>query len=182
GRRADAEHGMTNVEKAIANLKQGRLLTPTRLFGTPPRTLASHLRPSGYFNIKTKRLKHLLSFLMDGYGGSIRKMFAEDPVVLRRKLLEVNGIGPETADSILLYAGEKPVFVVDAYTRRIFSRHGFIASDAGYHEMQRLFMDSLPRDPRLYNEYHALIVRLGKERCKKSNPLCEGCPLEPYLP
>jgi endonuclease-3 related protein len=171
-----------NVEKAIANLKRERLLTPSRLHRVPARKLASLIRPSGYFNIKTKRLKHLLEFIRRDYAGSLKKMFHDDPEALRKKLLGVNGVGPETADSILLYAGEKPFFVVDAYTKRVFSRHGFISGDAEYHAVQKLFVDNLPRDARMYNEYHALIVRVGKEYCRKGGSLCGECPLESFLP
>lgn len=166
-----------NVEKAIANLKRERILTPSRMFSMDPEKLALLIRPSGYFNIKAKRLRHLLSFIHSRYSGRPKRMLAADPDLLRQQLLEVNGIGPETADSILLYAGEKPFFVVDAYTKRIFSRQGLIAGNADYHTVQALFMDSLPRDTRFYNEYHALIVRIGKEHCKKARPLCNGCPL-----
>jgi endonuclease-3 related protein len=166
-----------NVEKAIANLKRERLLTPLRMNKVAPEKLASLIRPSGYFNIKTERLRRLLAFIHNRYSGSLTRMFATDPPVLRRQLLEVNGIGPETADSILLYAGEKPFFVVDAYTKRIFSRQGLFAGNADYYAVQGLFMDNLPCDVRLYNEYHALIVRIGKEHCKKGRPLCSGCPL-----
>jgi len=167
----------TNVEKAMANLKRERLLTPARMFDTEPKKLASLIRQCGYFNIKTKRLRHLLSFINTRYSGSLKRMFSADPELLRRQLLEVNGIGPETADAILLYAGEKPFFVVDAYTKRIFSRQGLIAGNADYHDLQGLFMDNLPHDARFYNEYHALIVRIGKEHCKKTKPRCSGCPL-----
>ena len=166
-----------NVEKAMANLKRERLLTPSRMFNMDPEKLASRIRPCGYFNIKTKRLRHLLLFIHTRYSGNLTRMFSTDPDLLRQQLLEVNGVGPETADSILLYAGEKPFFVVDAYTRRIFSRQGLIAGNADYRALQRLFMDNLPRDARFYNEYHALIVRVGKEHCKKTKPLCSGCPL-----
>jgi len=172
----------TNVEKAIANLKKSRLLSLSRLHNAPGKRLASLIRPSGYFNIKARRLKSLTAFVVGRYRGSLKRMFADDPRTLREGLLGVNGIGPETADSILLYAANRPYFVVDAYTKRVFSRHGFIADGAGYHEAQRLFMNNLPADVRLYNEYHALIVRIGKERCKKSRPLCAGCPLEKFLP
>jgi endonuclease-3 related protein len=171
-----------NVEKAIANLKRERLLTVSRLHGVPKKKLALLIRPSGYFNIKTKRLKHLLEFIRSHYAGSLKKMFAGDPETLRRKLLDVNGIGPETADCILLYAGEKPFFVVDAYTKRVFSRHGFISDNEEYHAVQQLFIANLPRDARMFNEYHALIVRVGKEYCKKGRPLCNECPLEILLP
>jgi endonuclease-3 related protein len=167
----------TNVEKAIANLKRERLLTPSRLFNTDREKLASLIQPCGYFNIKTKRLRHLLSFIHTRYSGNLTRMFSTDPDLLRQQLLEVNGIGPETADSILLYAGGKPFFVVDAYTRRIFSRQGLIPDNADYHDLQGLFMDHLPRDVGYFNEYHALIVRVGKEHCKKTKPLCGRCPL-----
>ncbi len=167
-----------NVEKAIANLKRERLLTtPSRMNSVAPEKLASLIRPSGHFNIKTKRLRHLLTFIDTQYSGSLKRMFAADSALLREQMLTVNGIGPETADSILLYAGDKPFFVVDSYTRRVFSRQGLIADNSDYHTVQGLFMDNLPRDARFYNEYHALIVRIGKEHCKKTRPLCSDCPL-----
>jgi endonuclease-3 related protein len=167
----------SNVEKAIANLKRERVLSFSRMVKVTPKKLALLIRPSGYFNIKTKRLRHLLLFIHTHYAGSLTRMFAADPGRLRQQLLEVNGIGPETADSILLYAGEKPFFVVDAYTRRIFSRQGLIADNADYRTMQDLFMENLTCDTRLYNEYHALIVRIGKEHCKKVRPICSECPI-----
>ncbi len=170
----------SNVERAIANLRRWRLLAHSHLHGISTRQLALHIRPSGYFNIKARRLKNLIDFVQNVYGGSLRKMFADNPFVLRQKLLGVNGIGYETADSILLYAGGKPFFVVDAYTKRVFSRHGFIDADAPYHTVQELFMENLQKNRLLYNEYHALIVRVGKEHCKKARPLCDGCPLEPF--
>ncbi len=166
-----------NVEKAMANLKRERLLTPSRMFKLDPEKLASLIRPCGYFNIKTKRLRHLLSFIHTRYSGSLTRMFSTDPELLRQQLLEVNGIGPETSDAILLYAGEKAFFVVDTYTRRIFSRKGLIAGNADYDALQVLFMENLPMDAQFYNEYHALIVRVGKDHCKKTRPLCRGCPL-----
>jgi endonuclease-3 related protein len=172
----------SNVEKAIANLKRERLLTPLSLDSVSSRRLASLIRPSGYFNIKAKRLKHLIEFIRSAYRGSLKRMFAADPGELRPKLLAVNGIGPETADSILLYAGGKPLFVVDAYTKRVFGRHGFFAADADYHAVQRLFMENLSCDSQLYNEYHALIVKVGKEYCRKSKPACSECPLKLFLP
>lgn len=166
-----------NVEKAIANLKRERVLTFSGMISAAPEKLALLIRPSGFYRIKTKRLRHLLWFIHTQFSGSLSRMFAADPVRLRQQLLDVNGIGPETADSILLYAGEKPFFVVDAYTRRIFSRQGLILGHAEYHAVQGLFMDNLPRETRLYNEYHALIVRIGKEHCKKGRPLCSDCPI-----
>jgi len=166
-----------NVEKAIGSLKSTGLFTPLGLHTLPGDTLASLIRPSGYFNIKARRLKNFLSFLFEEYGGDIDTLLKEDGQILRKKLLNVNGMGPETVDSILLYAAGYPIFVVDAYTKRIFSRHSFIPPDAGYQQVQSLFMETLPRDPVLFNEYHALIVRVGKDLCRK-NPLCSLCPLE----
>ena len=147
----------------------------------PEPELAGLIRPSGYFNIKAKRLKAFIGYFMAKYGGSIKRMKAVDCAVLREEVLSVNGIGPETADSILLYALGCPTFVVDAYTKRIFSRHGFFPETADYHEVQKYFTDRLPKDVQLYNEYHALIVRLAKDHCKKTAPRCSGCPLEPFL-
>jgi endonuclease-3 related protein len=166
-----------NVEKAIANLKREGVLTFSSMIKTTPKKLALLIRPSGYFNIKTNRLRNLLTYIHSHYSDNLVRMFATDPAQLRRQLLEVNGIGPETADSILLYAGGMPFFVVDAYTRRIFSRQGLIAGDAEYHTVQGLFMDNLPGDTMFYNEYHALIVRIGKEHCRKIKPLCYDCPI-----
>jgi endonuclease-3 related protein len=168
-----------NVEKAVANLKRERVLTFSRMFHIAPRKLAMLIRPSGCFNIKTKRLRHLLLFIHTHYSDSLARMFSTDPARLRQQLLEVNGIGPETADSILLYAGEKPFFVVDAYTKRVFSRQGLIADNADYRAVQGLFMNNLDHNAMFYNEYHALIVRLGKEHCKKTRPLCSDCPINP---
>ena len=169
-----------NVEKAIANLKREGPLTTLRLRRLAPRELAVLIRPSGYFNIKAKRLANLMKFLAGRYGGSPARMLRERPDALRAGLLSVNGIGPETADSIMLYAAGHPVFVVDAYTRRIFGRHGLVSGDDGYHDVQRLFLENLPRDAGLFNEYHALIVWLGRERCRKTAPRCSGCPLEHF--
>jgi endonuclease-3 related protein len=170
----------TNVEKAIQNLKAAGLLHPRGLLGVSTRRLARLIRPSGYFNIKAARLKAFIRFLFDEYGGMPERMFREDPTELRKKLLKVSGIGPETADSILLYAGGLPVFVVDAYTRRIFHRHGIADRDLDYHDLQAGIMGALPRDVELFNEFHALIVRVGKEHCGRE-PHCEGCPLKAFL-
>jgi len=166
-----------NVEKAINSLKASGYFTPKGLYDVPIDRLAQLIRSSGYFNVKAKRLKNFLAFLFNEYEGDLEAMLEEDGVKLRDKLLKVNGLGPETVDSILLYAAGFPVFVVDAYTRRIFSRHEDIKGDATYHQIQTLFMESLPRNENLYNEYHALIVRVGKELCKKK-PLCHICPIE----
>ena len=170
-----------NVEQAIKNLKRERLLSPARLREVAPRRLALLIRPSGYFNIKAKRLAHLMDFLEGRYRGSLARMLRDDPGELRKGLLMVNGIGPETADSIILYAAGTPVFVVDAYTKRIFTRHGLVSERAGYDDVQQLFMGSLPLDAGLFNEYHALLVKVGKIHCKKRAPQCPGCPLEPFM-
>ena len=166
----------TNVEKAIENLKAEDMLDPYAIIKCDIRKLRRLVRPSGYYNQKADRLKILSRFFIDEYGGSVKKMKMEDTKVLREKLLSVKGIGPETADSILLYALEKPVFVVDAYTRRAFSRLGYLPADAGYYDTQELFVKNLPRDVELYNDFHAQIVYLGKDYCR-TKPLCENCPL-----
>ncbi|MEE8185506.1 MAG: endonuclease III domain-containing protein [Thermodesulfobacteriota bacterium] len=166
-----------NVEKAINNLKYSGLLTPKKLHDLSHKELACLIRSAGYFNIKSKRLKAFLDYLFDRYEGNLEELFKERVEVLRGELLSVDGIGEETADSILLYAGRYPVFVVDSYTRRILSRHHLIPSDASYSEIQRLFIENLKQDERLFNEYHALIVKVGKELCRNRNPLCNMCPL-----
>ncbi|MCX5714282.1 MAG: endonuclease III domain-containing protein [Candidatus Omnitrophica bacterium] len=166
-----------NVEKAINNLRAHKVLTPKRLYKTPHRKLASFIRSAGYYNIKAKRLRSLLDFFFKAYNGNIGKMRAASTEDLRQQLLSVNGVGPETADSILLYALDKPVFVVDAYTRRALTRHGLIDQDAPYGKIQDLFMRNLKKDVRLYNEYHALLVKLGKDYCLKKKARCQACPL-----
>lgn len=170
-----------NVERAIENLKTEGLLTPLGLWEIEEARLAALIRPAGYYNIKTKRLKSLMEFLDREYGGDLARMFSEPLVPLREKILAVHGIGPETADSILLYAGEKPIFVIDAYTKRILSRHRMITDGASYGDIQNLFMQSLPPDVTLYKEYHALLVRLAKTFCK-TTPHCIECPLEQRWP
>ncbi len=166
-----------NVEKAIANLKAEGILSPEGLRDVNHNHLALLIKPSGYFNIKAGRLKHFINHLYKRHSGSLKKLFSLELNELRHDLLSVKGIGPETADSILLYAGGYPTFVVDAYTVRIFHRLGLLPEDVTYHEVQEIFMDSLPEDVKLFNEYHALIVRLGKESCKPK-PRCEGCSLK----
>ena len=167
-----------NVEKAIANLKREAYFSPQGLLALPVDRLAELIRPSGYFNQKAAKLRDFLEFYLRSAGGDPGRMRRRGLAGLRRDLLAVRGIGPETAGSILLYALGKPVFVVDAYTRRVLSRHGACRPDASYDELQRLFMDHLPPEVKLFNEFHALLVRVGKEHCRKSSPRCEGCPLE----
>jgi endonuclease-3 related protein len=165
-----------NVEKAIQNLKQKGVLNPNGIHQLKRSQLASLIKSSGYFRIKADRLKAFLNFLFKNYNGNIENMKKEKLETLRQKLLEVKGIGPETADSILLYGLRKPIFVVDAYTKRILSRHGIVSERASYEEIQKLCMDHLPHEERLFNEYHALLVHLGKTLCKRV-PRCDICPL-----
>ena len=168
-----------NVEKAITNLKQHGLLEIKAILEIPVNNLAQLIRPSGYYNIKAKRLKHFLEFIENEFGSDMEGMQQLDTMTLRQKLLNINGIGPETADSILLYAFEKPIFVVDAYTIRVMSQHDMLDMDAcDYHTVQEIFMSNLPNDTCLFNEYHALFVRVGKEFCKKKKPRCTSCPLQ----
>ena len=167
----------TNVEKALANLTRARLLTPDALNRVTVARLARLIRPSGYFNLKAKKLKAFARFLFAQHRAKLSHLFALDIARLREELLGVYGIGPETADSIILYAAHQPIFVVDAYTRRIFVRLGLTREDATYDELQSFFMDNLPHDEKRFNEYHALIVAFGKNVCKKSQPRCGECPL-----
>ncbi len=166
----------TNVEKAITNLKNSNMLSPDKLYELPVSETAKLIKPSGFYNQKARRLKMIVEYLIIKYNGNIDAMAKRDLSVLRNEFLAINGIGRETADSILLYACNKPVFVVDSYTHRVFYRHGFIDEQIGYDELQEMFMDNLNHDPALFNEYHALIVELAKNYCK-TKPLCENCPL-----
>ena len=167
-----------NVEKAIDNLKGVGVMSFERLSELPVDLLAEYIRPAGYFNIKAGRLQNLMATIEERYNGSLDTMMEEETETLRQVLLSVKGIGPETADSILLYVAERPVFVVDAYTYRILLRHDLIPEDFDYDEIQEFFMDNLEQNAGLYNEFHALLVCVGNEFCKKSVPKCKGCPLE----
>ena len=209
----------TNVERALANLRQAEILSVERIRKVPLRKLERLIRPSGYFRQKAARLKTFVAFLDEKYAGSLDQLFSQPTDKLREELLGLNGIGPETADSILLYAGNHPVFVVDAYTRRILERHEILPARAGYEEIRKLFQRALEpvvheqehpaarTAPRLeagfrgaahppsamstaartalvqvYNEMHGLIVGVGKNYCGKSQPKCDGCPLQRFLP
>lgn len=165
-----------NAERAITALKAERLLNPARLSDLPLRRLASLIRPAGTFTVKARRLKAFMVFLWGRFRGRVELMAAAPLDEVRRDLLSVPGIGPETTDAILLYAAGRPVFVVDAYARRVLARHRFVPPGIGY-EPLRLFLEShLPRDPALFNEYHALLVMVGKRHCR-AKPRCVGCPL-----
>ena len=171
-----------NVEAAIANLRKAGLLNPATMKEIPSAKLAALIRPSGYFRQKTNKLKAFVDFLFEEYRGSLSRMFRTPTAALRGQLLAVHGIGPETADSILLYAGQHPVFVIDAYTRRILERHNLATAKDSYEDLRARFEAALPPDPQLFNEYHALIVHTGKHFCRKSVALCSACPLKPFLP
>jgi endonuclease-3 related protein len=206
-----------NVEKALGNLRRARLLTIRGIRRTPQPELEQLIRPAGYFRQKAQRLKRFVSFLDERHGGSLARMFAQPTAELRDELLALNGVGPETADSILLYAGNHPVFVVDAYTRRILERHQIASGAAGYDEVRQLFEQALGGTPppkqsldgapaaeagprgsshlpsamsgatrsplvQVFNEMHGLIVGVGKNYCLKSQPQCEQCPLQKFLP
>ena len=170
----------TNVEKAIENLRAAKLLSPAAIEKVPLRKLERLVRPSGYFRQKARKLKAFCAFLRTEYRGSLKRMFAAPTIVLRQKLLGVFGIGPETADSILLYAAGHPVFVVDAYAKRMLARHGWAAENSKYEDIRWTFERQFPGDARRFNELHALIVSTGKAFCKRSEPLCDRCPLGRY--
>lgn len=163
-----------NVEKAIANLKAADRLSMAGIDSLLPSELATLIRPVGYFNVKATRLQAFTAFVLQEYGGSLDRLFTGPWQTTRQELLAIKGIGPETADSILLYAGQKPSFVVDAYTRRIFSRVGLVDEQISYDQLRDFFMDRLPQDTALFNEYHALIVELGKQACRPK-PQCRDC-------
>jgi endonuclease-3 related protein len=208
-----------NVEKAMANLRAARVLSVKGIRDLPLSELERLIRPSGYYRQKALRLRIFVDFLDRRYGGSLTRLLARPTTQLRDELLALNGVGPETADSILLYAGNHPVFVVDAYTRRILDRHEILSAEATYEGVRNLFEEALapladadssgiepstkglqsgfPKPPhvpskmsqtkrtaltQVYNEMHGLIVGVGKNYCKKSQPLCDGCPLQPFLP
>ena len=172
----------SNVARALRNLRKARLLHPGRMRRAGAGVVASLIRPSGYYNQKAERLLVFVRLLEERHGGSLDHLFGRPLEVVRRELLDLPGVGPETADSILLYAANRPVFVIDAYTRRLLHRHGHLGRDEGYEDLRRRFEEALPAEVDLYNEFHALIVRLAKERCRSGIPDCRGCPLEPFLP
>lgn len=182
----------TNVEKAIVQLKKYKALNFEAMYALPIAELARLIKPAGFFNLKALRIRAFLDFLADEYQGSLQRLFKEPVPLLRKKLLGVKGIGPETCDSILLYAGQKPVFVIDAYTKRIFSRHGLqpryikrsrhkTLATKEYEAWQALFAAYLPEDSQLFNDYHAQIVRVGKDYCRSKKVLCKSCPLSIYI-
>lgn len=168
-----------NVEKAISNLKP--YLDPFVLFNMDMNKLVSLLKPSGFYRLKAQRLKNFLSFFINRYNGSVKEMKKAGIETLRQELLSVCGIGRETCDSILLYALLKPVFVVDAYSKRIGIRHNIFQENATYEEIQKIFEERIEKNVRIYNEFHALLVRVGKENCRKKKPFCRTCPLRDMM-
>jgi endonuclease-3 related protein len=170
----------TNVEKALARVTGRISLTPDALLELPEAELAQLLRPVGYFNVKAARLRAFCAALIEAGGESV--LAGEETPALRRRLLAMHGIGPETCDDMLLYAFGRPVFVVDAYTRRLFARLGLLTGDEGYETIRALFEQALGRDTGLFNEYHALIVRHAKDICRARRPLCERCVLREACP
>jgi len=171
----------TNVERAIENLKRAKLLSPRAIAACDSEALEAAIRPSGYFRQKAKRLKIFAGHLNTHYGGRMDRLARRPLEPLREELLALHGIGPETADDILLYACAKPVFVVDAYTRRILHRHGIVPETIGYEPLRRVFESRLAPEVAAWQEYHGLIVFTAKDFCR-SHPRCEGCPLQPLLP
>ena len=176
-----------NVERAIANLKTAGVLDPGRLYALDAARLAELLRPTGYFNVKARRLRSFLRVLAEEFGGNLQRLFAGETARVRQRLLAIDGIGPETADSMLLYAGAHHRFVIDAYTKRIFHRHAWSGAAASYDELQQLCesaLDHLPRRQRLdyWQDFHAQLVMAGKHFCRPTRPDCQACPLRPLLP
>jgi endonuclease-3 related protein len=167
----------SNVQKAIQNLKSENLLSYESLAQLTADEIAQWIRPAGYYNLKARRLRNFLDMVANIYQGELDLFIEDDLRSARENLLTVNGVGPETADSILLYACGHPVFVVDVYTHRVFSRHNLVMEETDYSTIQNLFLDHLVQDIQIYNEFHALIVRVAKTYCKKTKPLCEKCPL-----
>lgn len=166
-----------NVTMAIENLKENDLLNPKKLLYAKTDEIAIQIKPSRFYNQKSKKIKNFIIFYYNDYNADLALMASEETDILRDKLLKVNGLGEETVDSILLYACEKPIFVVDTYTKRIFSRYGLLNPKLNYKEVQHFFMKNLPSDIKLFNDYHAQIVNLGNKVCTK-NPLCTNCPIK----
>lgn len=171
-----------NVEYAIANLRQAQALTPAAIRKLSETELQQLIRPAGFFRQKAERLQLLVDHLFSHHNGELAHLLSGELDMVRQELLALKGVGPETADSILLYAGDHPSFVVDAYTRRLLTRLGFLQGTESYEQIRSLFMEQLPHDSDLFNEYHALIVETCKQFCHKRRPLCSPCPLRSYCP
>jgi endonuclease III related protein len=169
-----------NVAKAIDSLRAADKLDPNRIYKTGHDELAQIIKPAGYFNVKATRLRNFINHLVEKHGGDLDSLFSAPVAMLREELLTVRGIGKETADSMMLYAANKPIFVADAYTKRILYRHGLVNEDADYDTMQAIFEANLPSDVDLFNDFHAQLVAAGHHYCKRV-PMCEKCPLQPFL-
>jgi endonuclease-3 related protein len=165
-----------NASKAIENIKMAGLLHPKKLL-REHRRLPRLIKTSGFYRTKSRYLHAFLEYFVANYDGKAEQMSDKETSLIRHELLSITGIGPETADAILLYALGKRIFVVDSYTRRIFSRHGIVEADVSYGALQEKMVNNLPKSARIYNEYHALLVRVGKDYCRKNEPLCTACPL-----
>lgn len=170
-----------NVEISINNLKKANLLSPYSIYNCSINDLKLYIKPSGFYRVKSDYLKYFVKKFIEHYDGDISRLMEIESSKLRNWLLSIKGIGKETADSILLYALDRPIFVVDAYTKRIFLRHNLINKDADYKEIQSLVEKTLPKDTNVLGEFHALLVKVGKNFCKKKNPLCRECPLSSLL-
>ena len=176
-----------NVEHAITNLKAAKALTARKIHALSHDELTQLIRPAGYFNLKAKRLSNFVDTLVEQHGASIKRLFKGETSIVRDRLLAINGVGPETADSMLLYAGNHNNFVIDAYTKRIFSRHKWCGENADYDDLKNLCSESLNEKPGTakldyWRDYHAQLVGVGNRYCKTRNPLCNECPLKPLLP
>jgi endonuclease III related protein len=169
-----------NVAKAIDSLKAAGRLDPSRIYYTGHDELAQIIKPAGYFNVKATRLRNFINHLVEKHGGDLDSFFSAPVTTLREELLSIKGIGKETADSMILYAANKPIFVVDAYTKRILYRHGLVTADADYDTMQTIFESNIPLEVDLFNDFHAQLVAAGHHYCKRI-PLCDKCPLQPFL-
>lgn len=168
-----------NVERAIISLKDADALSPKRIFDLEPSALAALIRSAGYYNVKAKRLQNFVRHLVRKHGGNLDSLFSGSVANIRSELLSINGIGKETADSMILYAGGKPIFVVDAYTKRVLTRHRLTSELADYDALQDLFHKNLPRSASLFNDFHAQIVAVGNQYCRKT-PRCDLCPLNGF--
>lgn len=171
-----------NASIALRRLRSAGLLNFAKLRKASIAELETCIRPAGFYRQKARTIKAFLAWLSENASGSLARFFHQPEETLRRALLGVKGLGSETADAILLYAGRKPYFVADAYTRRILSRHGLVSPQANYAETQEFIHRHLPKEEGLYNEFHALLVEIGKRYCRRNEALCDGCPLEEYLP
>jgi endonuclease-3 related protein len=171
-----------NAQTALRELRHAGLLRQSALSQLPANRLAQAIRPAGFFRQKARTIRNFLDWLGEHCSGSLNRLFVMSPEEARKGLLSIRGLGPETADAILLYAGKHPYFVADAYTRRVLVRHGLIPQSAGYSATQEFLHLHLKRDYLIYNEYHALFVEVGKKHCVKSAPKCCNCPLERFLP